>query len=303
MDAFINGICSTINGAPAYLRHHKRQVTTPNVAAPIPQLSFEKTRVSLQEHPFVAKAGIAADKIYRVMLAMLSSSASASSRSSQTPPPTPSPQSSFDEPPQFDPTHHGVTCERCAIVGMFERKRGSGGHTCTVCGHSNYLDLHRGDPTWHGVENERSHWEAMPSTIEHKDNEHISAIERIGIFIRASNDVQAQAIHILRSYRNSNNIASIEVVAAAALILATNTSIIETQTVTVPPRPEQPFKCHACNSRWSRKVDARICCRNGNNYQSTKVRRIHFAINGQSPRPEFDIDSDDDSRNSLDTIN
>ena len=45
------------------------------------------------------------------------------------------------------------------------------------------------------------------------------------------------------------------------------------------------------------------CYRNGNNYQSTKVRRIHFAMNGHSAqRPEFDIDSDDDIRNSLESI-
>ena len=53
----------------------------------------------------------------------------------------------------------------------------------------------------------------------------------------------AQATHILRSYRNANNIDSIDVVAPAALILATNTSLRETQTVTIPPRPEKPFPC------------------------------------------------------------
>ena len=286
MDAFINGICSTINGAPAYLRHHKRQaVTASDVAAPIPQLSFEKTRVSLQEHPFVAKAGIAADKIYRVLLAMLAST--------ETPPPQQSP--SFDAPPHFDPMHHGVECERCTAVGMFERKRGSGGHTCVVCGHSNYLDLHRGDPTWHGVDHERSHWEVVPAAGKAKDAEHTAAIERIGFFIYASNDVQERAIHVLRSYRNSNNIASIDVVAAAALILATNTDLVATQTIEIPPRPPVPFACEACNSRWSRKVDARVCCRNGDNYRSTKVRRIHFDMQGPSRRPEFDIDSDDGS--------
>lgn len=286
MDAFISGICSTINGAPAYLRHHKRQVTASDVAAPIPQLSFEKTRVSLQGHPFVARAGIAADKIYRVMLAMLAST---------TTPPAP-PRSSFDAPPHFDPMHHGVACERCTVVGMFERKRGSGGHLCMLCGHSNYVDLYRGDPMWHGVDNERSHWEAMPSAGATRDSEHVAAIERIGVFIGASNDVQACAIHALRSYRNSNNIASIDVVAAAALILATNTCLLTTQTIEIPPRPAAPFACGACCRRWSRRVDARMCCRNGDNYQSTKVRRIHFEMQGPSRRPEFEFDSDDDSR-------
>lgn len=314
MDAFIHGICSTINGAPAYLRHHKRQVSSTTLATPIPQLSFEKIRISLHEHPFVAKAGIAPDKIYRVLLAMLSSASSSrsprSSRSSRsspstpsapsTPsvPSTPSPQSSFDEPPHFDPMHHTVECERCKIATMFERKRGSGGHTCMVCGHANYLDLHRGDPTWHGADHERSHWEpTMPSATQTKDTEHIAAIERIGFFIGATHDTNAQAAHIFRSYRNATNIASIDVVAAAALILATNTSLLETQTIAIPPRPERPFPCNACNTMWSRKVDARICCRNGNNYQSTKVRRIHFAINGHGPSTQhmldFNMDTDD----------
>lgn len=285
MDAFISGICSTINGAPAYLRHHKRQNSKRSVAAPIAQLSFEKTRLSLREHPFVATAGIAADKIYRVLLAMLSSNA-------------PKPlhkTTSFDTPPHFNPMHHGVECERCDAIGMFERKHGSGGHTCTVCGHSNYVDLYRGDPSWHGSEDDTSHWEVLPSTIEAKEADHAAAIERIGAFICASSDVHSRAMHILRSYRNSNTIASIDVVAAAALILATNPSLIATQTVEIPPRPSAPFACYSCNRRWSRKVDARLCCRNGHNFERTKVHRIHFAMQGPSRHPEFDLESDDDA--------
>jgi hypothetical protein len=282
MDVLLNGICSTINSSPAYLRHHKRQVVTRTVsAAPIATLSFELARPSLLNHPFVAHAGLSADKIYRVILEMLCPTKTASISSAVV-----------DATTHFNTMHHKVICKHCGIAGMFERKYGSGGHTCQACGIADYQDVHFGEPFWLGVDQTRTHWEVMPSSEDAKDSEHISAIDRVGVLIRASDDIRFQAMHILREYRKKNRIASIEVVAASALILATNPYIIETQEIEVPLRPPTPFVCLVCKSAWSRNVDARVCCRNKSNFKLSKVRRHKSSVHGLA-RPEFKLDDEE----------
>lgn len=283
MNALIHNICASVNGAPAYLRHHKRQSASSDVTVQVPQLCFEKARESLLKHPFVTRAGIAADKIYRIMLAILATESVPTTIGATEPP--------SHEPPRFDPMNHDIQCERCAAVGFFERKYGAGGHTCNVCGYANYTDIYRGEPTWLGADNERSHWEAAipPDT---KDTEHTATIERIGVFIHATRDMRTRALHILRVYRNTNTIASIEVVAAAALIIATNESLASTHTIEVPQPPSTPFTCATCEQKWARAADAKVCCRHGANFIATKVRRVHFSMR-ETNRPDFDLDAQD----------
>ena len=289
MEAFLGDIRNTLNGAPAYLRHHQRQEVAPTGSVPVTRLSFEKTRTSLLQHPFVTRGGIAVDKIYRVLLAILSTNDQSAKAPSRPKAPV--------EMTCFDPMHHAVGCERCEATGMFERKHGFGGYTCVQCGHANYTDLHFGDPTWPGGESERIHWEvAQPET---NYTEHTSSIERIGALINASRDVQVRALTVLCSYRTRHHISSIDVVASAALIIATNPLLRDTHIVEVPPAPPAPFACQTCDHRWSRMVDARMCCRNGNNYTASKVRRIHFEMQGPPPQGEFGLRGCGDSQQGM----
>ena len=283
MDTFISEFCSNVNGAPAYLRHHKKQlVAKPVVAGPIVQLSFETTRSSLLRHPFVSCAGISVDKIFRVLLAMLSPATGPST-----------PVAVVDAPSHFNAMYHKVLCERCDIVGMFERKHGSGGYTCQICGHANYHDVHFGEPLWLGADSDRNHWEMVTSGADARDVEHMCAVDRIGSLIHSSCDVRAHAMHMFRTYRQNNHITSIDVVAAAALIVATNPSILETQTVELPLRPVTPFSCPVCKSAWSRKIDARVCCRNGSGFTLRNVNRPN-RIASDRARPAFEVDRGND---------
>lgn len=267
MDAFLDDIRITLNSSADFLKHNQRQAAAPTVTPPAADLSFDKTRMSLIEHPFVTKGGIKADKIYLVLLAILA------------PNETEDPPKAM--PPTFDPKHHTVACERCNTQGFFDRKYGSGAYTCALCGHANYTDLHHGDPTWPGGDCNRIHWEVLQS--DSKDYEHTAAIERIGSLINASRDIKVRARAVLSSYRKRHHISSLDVAASAALIVATNPLLAQTQVIEIPRPPPAPFQCGTCNSRWSRKVDARVCCRNGNNYRASKVRRIHFSMQGPPP--------------------